>query len=98
MKRFAAALVALLFAAPALAGGEAAGLFAARCASCHGADGKGSKMGEKMGVPDLTKVKASEKDLEKVIADGKGKMMAYRGKLTDGQIHELAEYVQKGLR
>ena len=98
MKRFAAALAALLFALPALASASA-DLFATKCASCHGADGKGkTKMGEKMGVPDLTAVKDGTKELEKVISEGKGKMMPYKGKLTPEQIHELAEYVKKGLK
>jgi mono/diheme cytochrome c family protein len=100
MKIVLSALAALtmVLAVPAAAS-ESSDLFTTRCASCHGPDGKGkTKMGEKMGVPDLTKVKDSPAALEKVISDGKGKMMAYKGKLTPEQIKGLAGFVKTGLK
>jgi len=100
MKRVLASLaasVALVLALPAAAS-ETSDLFATRCASCHGKDGKGSPIGQKMGAPDLTKVKASPAELEKTITDGKGKMAAYKGKLTPEQIKGLAMYVKAGLK
>lgn len=100
MKRIlAATAAALLLAAPTARASEAADLYASKCASCHGPDGKGkTKMGEKMGVPDLTASKASAADVEKTVADGKGKMMAYKGKLTPEQIKAVAGYVKAGLK
>ncbi len=92
----AASLLSLALAGTARA--DAAATFQARCASCHGKDGKGkTKMGEKLNVPDLTAVKASTGEMEKVIADGKGKMSAYRGKVSDAEIKARAEYVKSGL-
>ncbi len=99
MKRIAAVVAALVLAAPALVRAEeAAQLFAQKCASCHGKDGKGTPVGKKMGAQDLTTLKASEADLEKAITDGKGKMPAYKGKLAEAQIKSLATYVKGGLK
>lgn len=93
MKRLVVALVVLGLAGAASAE-DAKALFAQKCAVCHGKEGKGdSPMGQKMSVPDLAKAKLSAADAEKVIANGKGKMTAYKGKLTDAQIKELAELV-----
>ncbi len=99
MKRIAAAVAALVLAAPALAfAQEAATLFQQKCAACHGKDGKGTPVGKKMGSPDLTTVKASEPEIANVIANGKGKMSAYKGKLTDAQIQDLAKYIAGGMK
>ncbi len=99
MKRIATVVAALVLAAPALVRAEdAAALFSQKCASCHGKDGKGSPVGKKMGAQDLTAVKAGEAEIEKAITDGKGKMPAYKGKLTPEQIKSLATYVKSGLK
>ncbi len=101
MKRIAVAVAAVLavtFASPALAE-DAKALFAQKCASCHGPDGKGSKMGQKMGVKDLTAVQGSEADIENTIANGRPpKMQPYKDKLTPDQIKALAAYVKNGLK
>jgi cytochrome c6 len=102
MKRITATLAAVLalaFAAPARAE-DGKALFASKCASCHGPDGKGqTKMGEKMGVKDLTQIKSSEADIEATITNGKPpKMTAYKDKLTPEQIKALATYVKGGLK
>jgi cytochrome c6 len=97
MKRIFVALLALSLAAPALAD-DAAALFAKRCASCHGKDGKGTSIGQKMGAHDLTAVKASEADLAATIANGKGKMSAYKDKLSEAEIKSLAKFVKGGLK
>lgn len=76
--------------------------FAAKCASCHGKDGKGSPAMAKMfNVPpaalDLTQKEIAAKkgeDLEKIIADGKGKMPKYGGKLTPEAIKDLVKLIQ----
>lgn len=96
MRRFLFAAAVLSFAVAARAD-DAASLFAKRCATCHGKDGKGSAMGQRLGVSDLTAVKGSEAEIEGVIANGKGKMTAYKGKLSDAEIKALAAYVKKGL-
>ena len=66
MKRILTALVAVAFATAAFADGAAT--FKAKCAICHGADGKGAKMAPKpiAGKP--------EAEVLKAIKEGKGKM------------------------
>jgi cytochrome c6 len=97
MKRFAIAAALILSAAAARAD-DAATLFQAKCKMCHGADGKGSPVGLKMGAPDLTAKKVAAADAAKAIADGKGKMTGFKGKLTDDEIKSLATYVSNGLK
>ncbi|HEX9289570.1 MAG TPA: c-type cytochrome [Anaeromyxobacteraceae bacterium] len=103
MKRIAVALAATFafgLAAPARAE-DGKALFAQKCASCHGPDGKGkTKMGEKLGAKDLTKeTKEPLAEIVKDIENGKPpKMLAYKGKLTDEQIKAVAEYIKAGLK
>ncbi len=98
MKKILAAVVAVIVAPVALAAG-AAETFQSKCAACHGKDGKGSSpMAQKLGVKDLTATKLSAADIEKTIANGKGKMTPFKGKLTDAEIASLAKYVKDGLK
>lgn len=96
MKRLA--LVAALLVAPAAHAEDAAALFQARCALCHGAGGKGSEVGKSMGVPDLTAVKISSADAAKVIRNGRSNMPSFQGVLSDAEIARLADHVAGGLR
>ena len=72
--------------------------YKAKCVSCHAADGSGSTpAGKSMKVipfnsPDL--VKASDDDLIAATKNGKGKMPAYKGKLTDAQIKDVVAYIR----
>jgi cytochrome c6 len=95
MKRILVVLAGLAFAGAAHAD---AALYQQKCASCHGKDGKPTTVGQKMGAHDLTATKLSEKEIEGVIANGKGKMTAYKEKLTPDQIGSLAKYVKGGLK
>jgi mono/diheme cytochrome c family protein len=62
---------------------------------CHGADGTASTpAGKAMKVPALaTFAKESQADLIAVTKNGKGKMPAYAGKLTDPQIKDVVVYM-----
>ncbi len=73
---------------------SAADLYKAKCAMCHGADGSGkAAMGTKpLGSADIQKM--SDADLTAAITNGKGKMPAYKGKLTDAQISDMVKYVR----
>ena len=76
---------------------DAAATYKAKCAMCHGPDGKGSPMGTKMGVHDFTSddvQKQSDAQLAAVIDKGKGKMPAYDGKLKDTEIKDLVAYIR----
>jgi cytochrome c6 len=100
MKRFAIAVLAataVLAAVPARAD-EAAAIFQKKCSACHGKDGKGqTKMGEKMGIKDLSTAPGAA-EIEKIVADGKNKMPAFKGKLPDEEIKALASYIKAGLK
>ncbi len=90
--------LAFVFSTVAFAADTGADLFKAKCASCHGADGKGeTTMGKNLKVKDLgsSEVQAkSDADLTTVISDGKKPMPAYKGKLTDDQIKDLVKYIR----
>jgi cytochrome c6 len=93
------ALALLLVAAvPAVAADDAAALYKSKCQVCHGADGKGSPTGQKMGAKDFQSpevAKQSDAELIKVTKEGKGKTMPkYDGKLTDDQIKALVKYIR----
>jgi mono/diheme cytochrome c family protein len=99
MKKILAAAVASLLLAPAALAAGPAEAFQSKCAACHGKDGKGtSPMAQKLGVKDLTVTKLSAADIEKVIANGKGKMTPFKGKLSDAEISALAKYVAGGMK
>jgi mono/diheme cytochrome c family protein len=84
----------LALALPQLASAQsAADTYKAKCAMCHGADGSKSMMGAKpLNGPDVQKM--SDADLTDAITNGKGKMPAYKGKLSDAQIKDLVSYIR----
>ena len=95
MKRIATAVALFALLAGSAYAEDGKALFGSKCAACHGADGKGSKMGEKLGVKDLNAVKGSAADIQKTIETGKPpKMTAYKGKLSDAEIKAIADYVK----
>ena len=95
----AAVLVALLAAgcgggdeeepaAPSGGGGQQ--LFSDNCASCHtlAAAGASGKVG-----PDLDQVQPGPDLVTTQVNNGGGGMPAFKGKLTDDQIKQIADYV-----
>jgi cytochrome c6 len=93
------ALVVFFFAAALRADSlDPAASFKTNCAACHGADGRGQgPMGKALHVKDLASddVQAqSDQDLKKIIAEGKGKMPAYKGKLADADIAALVTFIR----
>lgn len=78
----------------AQSGGEA--IYKANCQSCHGSAGTPNPgIAKAMGVKpanDPEYKKASEADMMAAVKNGKGKMKAFSGKLTDAQIKESVEY------
>ncbi len=84
-----------LFSLPAKADvADAAATFKAKCAMCHGADGKGK---ESMKTPDLTSAdvqKKSDADLGGVITNGKPpKMPAYKT-MTADQVKDMVAFIR----
>jgi mono/diheme cytochrome c family protein len=75
----------------------AEGTFRTKCAMCHGPDGAGSSVGKSMNVPDLRSSVVQDKadtEIAQVISNGKGGMPAFKGSLSDDQIHALVTYVR----
>ena len=72
---------------------DAAATYKAKCSMCHGADGKGGKMGARdFGSAE---VKAeTDAQLTDIVTKGKGKMPSYSGKLSDADIKGLVTYIR----
>jgi len=74
------------------------GVYKAKCASCHGVDGKGqTAIGKRLSIKDLASSDVQNKhdsEIKLLIQDGKGKMPAYKSKLTDEQIENLVVYIR----
>jgi len=94
-----AVLAAIAFlSAPAKADNAAAeATYKAKCAMCHGPDGKGeTATGKTMKVKDFASEevqKMSDADLSDAISKGKGKMPAYKT-LTPDQVKDLVGYIR----
>jgi cytochrome c6 len=97
IKFLPAVAILFLLATPARAQ-EGASLFKAKCAPCHGPDGKGqTSMGKALKARDLGSAdvqKETDAQMTEIIENGKGKMPGYKGKLTDAQIKELVKYIR----
>ena len=88
----------LLAVAVPAAADDTEALYKSKCQICHGADGKGSPAGQKLGVKDFHSpevAKQSDDELIKITKEGKGKMPKYDGKLTDDQIKDLVKFIRK---
>ncbi len=100
MKKISSIMILGMLAATALplvAQDSPEALYKSKCQVCHGADGKGSAAGQKMGAKPFSDpeiAKQSDEDLIAVTKKGKGKMPSYDGKLTDDQIKSLVKYIR----
>lgn len=78
---------------------DAAALFGAKCAICHGKDGRGQQNWKAKGQPDFTDANWQKSRTDSQIADsirnGKGKFMPpWKGKLSDEEIAALTGRVR----
>lgn len=77
---------------------KGAQVFKTKCAMCHGQDGKGqTAMGKANHLKDLASSDVQsvhDSDLKNIIENGKGKMPAYKGKLTDEQVEQVVAYLR----
>jgi cytochrome c6 len=91
-------LLAASIAAPVFAQSAGADTYKAKCAMCHGPDGTAATpMGKMMNIPsfkDPSVVKSTDAALVGITKDGKGKMPAYSGKLTDDQIKDVVSFIR----
>ena len=94
-----AAMTAVLSLWSLPAAADAAATYKAKCAMCHGADGKGdTPVGKKMGAHDFASPevqKESDADLAGVVAKGKNKMPGYEKSLKDAEIKEIVGYIRQ---
>jgi len=89
--------VVLLLAAPMVMA-DGAAVYKAKCAACHGADGAGQTgMGKAMKLRDLGSAdvqKQTDAELTSITTDGKGKMPAYKGKISDDEIKQVVGFLR----
>lgn len=96
--RFGAALAAaILFAGAAgFAQSGGAAVYKAKCQSCHGAEGVPNPgIAKMMGVKPVSDPAVKSHSVAQMIAittNGKAKMPAFKGKLSDAQIKDSVEY------
>ena len=83
---------------PTFAQNTGAATYTSKCQMCHGADGTGNTpAGKAMKAPSFLSpatVKESTADLIAITKNGKGKMPAYAGKLTDAEIKDVIAHVR----
>src|SRR5579871_272114 len=98
------ALCTFMFAAASASAQSAEDNYKSKCQMCHGASGTAdTPMGKKLNAHDFHSdavQKKSDGELFTIIHDGvsvggKLTMPAYKGKITDDQIHDLVKYVRE---
>lgn len=72
--------------------------YQAKCASCHGADGKGqSAVGKALKARDFCSPEVkneSDAELTEIIHKGKNKMPAFDKKLSDAEVKNVVAYIR----
>jgi mono/diheme cytochrome c family protein len=98
LRTVAVLLLAASVAGPAFAQAPGADTYKAKCAMCHGADGlAATPMAKNLKVlsfKDPTMVAAPDAQFIASTTNGKNKMPAYKGKLTDAQIKDVISYIR----
>jgi cytochrome c6 len=96
--------LATIVAAPVLlfagtgADDKSAATYKAKCATCHGADGKGDtpagKSTKARSFADPEVVKTSDEDLAGIIEKGKAKMPGYGKSMKPDEIKDMVAYIR----
>ena len=90
--------IAVLILPRSAAAADGGAVYKAKCAMCHGADGKGeTTMGKNLKLRDLGSAevqKQTNEELEKIIAGGKGKMPGYKGKVSEADIDAVVKFIR----
>jgi len=90
-------LVIVLFTPPALADADIASgakVFSANCAACHAGGNNLVNAAKTLKKSDLEKYSMASLDAIKTqVTNGKAAMPAFKGRLTDTQIEDVAAYV-----
>jgi mono/diheme cytochrome c family protein len=83
---------------PVLAQNSGADIFKAKCQMCHGPDGTANTpaghaiKAASFKTPSI--IQTSDADLIAIVKNGKGKMPAFTGKLTDDQIKAAVAFIR----
>jgi cytochrome c6 len=100
-RRIYTGIIALSFAIGSIAlhaQASGADTYKAKCQMCHGADGLGATPAGKAmkAIPFTDPQIASKSDADLIAAtvNGKGKMPAYKGKLTDAEIKGAVDFIR----
>jgi cytochrome c6 len=96
---FALLVVSVAVVSPAAAQDNSAGatVYKEKCTTCHGPDGAGTAVGKSLQVADLRSAavqKKSDAELIQSVSDGKGNMPAFKGNITDDEIHAAIAFVR----
>jgi cytochrome c551 len=75
---------------------DGAAIFAARCASCHGADGGGGS-GPQLSEGHVVAAYPDAADEIAIVTDGRDGMPAWESRLTPEEIAAVVEYTRTGL-
>src|SRR5271170_2561666 len=68
--------------------------YKAKCASCHGADGKGKEALKTQDFASAAVQGMSDADLTTIITDGKGKMPGYAKSMKPDQVKDMVAYIR----
>ena len=95
----AVVLASTLFLPSSARAQSASATYKAKCAGCHGADGKASSgAGKALGAHDFGSeevAKMSDADLIKTVTDGKNKMPAYGKSMKEPEIKDMVAYIRE---
>ena len=89
-----ALLLAGVFLLGTNASADTAATYKAKCASCHGADGKGKAALKTQELASAAVQNMSDAELTAIITDGKGKMPPYGKSLKPDQVKDLVTYTR----
>jgi mono/diheme cytochrome c family protein len=99
LRGFALILLGAISSHLLIAETDAASLFKAKCALCHGEDGSGNTpTGKAQKAKDLRSEetqKKSDAEIAEVITKGRNKMPAFGQKLKPDQIQQLVAYIRQ---
>ncbi len=88
-----------LAATPAIAQNNGMDLYQSKCQMCHGRDGTGNTPAGRaikaFSFKSPALMKASDAELIMAVKNGKGRMPAYSGKLSEAQIKAAISYIRK---
>ena len=73
---------------------DSASLYKTKCALCHGADGAGKSTMKNTELRTSEVQEQTDAQLQEAVANGKGKMPAYKGKLSKEQLASLVTYIR----